>query len=94
MQEIKFVQLTPDQLTELIRDGVRKELRIFTNELKTTDPKDELLTLEQTANLLQVCKGTIKNITKRGGLKSYGVGRRLYWKRKEVEEALIYLNGK
>lgn len=91
MQEVKFIQVTADQLTELIRDGVRKELRIFTKDLHTQEPKEELLTIEQVAEFLQVSKGTIKNLTKRGALTSYGVGRRLYWKRKEVEEALTKL---
>lgn len=92
MQEIKFIQVTPDQLTELIRDGVRKELRMFKQDLKNHDPNEDLLTLEQTAKMLQVSKGTVKNITKKGGLTSYGIGRRLYWKRQEVEQALIRLN--
>nr|DAK43283.1 MAG TPA: helix-turn-helix domain protein [Caudoviricetes sp.] len=93
MQEIRFIQVTPNELTELIREGVRKELQMF-DRLKGTAGagKDgDLLTIEQTADLLRVSKGTVKNLTKKKILTSYGIGRRLYWKRNEVNEALTRL---
>lgn len=93
MQEIRLIQVTPSELTELIREGIRKELQMF-DRLKGTSVagKDgELLTIEQTADLLRVSKGTVKNLTKKKILTSYGIGRRLYWKRNEVNEALTRL---
>lgn len=89
MNDLKLIQVTPDQLSELIRDNVRKELKIFIKDFKElqNDP-DQLLTTDQTAEFLQVSKATIKNLTKRGILKPYGAGRRNYFKKSEVETAL------
>lgn len=92
MNDLKLIQVTPDQLSELIRDNVRKELKLFVKDFKELqqDP-DQLLTTQQTAQLLQVSKRTIKNLTDKGLLQSHGVGRRNYYKKSEVEQALVKL---
>lgn len=89
--EIKFIQVTPSELTELIRDGIRKELQAHEASKGKKEVQEELLTTDEAAQMLRVSKGTVLNITKRGGLKTYGVGRRVFYKKSEVQKALIKL---
>lgn len=54
------------------------------------DP-DEILTREQTCQLLDITKSTLWKRTRAGKLKSYGQGRRVYFKKSEVLESLTPL---
>lgn len=82
---------TPEQLTEAILNGVDEKL----NQLKANfQPKEptEYLTRNEVKELLKVDLSTVHNWTKKGKLKSYGIGNRVYYKRNEVEKNLIPLN--
>lgn len=86
-----LIQTTPEQLTVLIVSELDKKL----NELKTQfQPKEptELLTRSEVRNLLKVNMSTLHLWTKKGKLKSYGIGNRVYYKRHEIENTLIQLN--
>lgn len=89
MQQIQFIQTTPEQLTNEIAEAVKRELA---NLAQPTEPQ-QLLTREQTAHLLHIDLSTLWQWTKRGKLKSYGIGNRVYYKRTEIDEALTTLNG-
>lgn len=52
----------------------------------------ELLSSKDVALLFKATPQTIYNWTKEGKLKVYGIGARRYYKRNEVEQALIELN--
>lgn len=80
--------VNPDQLTKIVLDGVKKQL----DELKKTfQPKEptEYMTRNEVKELLHVDISTIHNWTKQGKLKSYGIGNRIYYKRHQVEQAII-----
>ena len=51
----------------------------------------EYLTRQEAANLLKVSVTTIHNYCTKGYLKKYSIGRRVLFKRSEVEQALIEL---
>jgi excisionase family DNA binding protein len=51
----------------------------------------EYLTKKEVSELLKVSVGTVNNYTKRGYLKPLSIGRRILFKRSEVENALISL---
>lgn len=90
METIQFIQVTPEQLKEEILNGVQNQI----NELKKHfEPKEptEYLTRREVANLLGVNLTTLNNWTRKGILKSYGIGGRVYYKRNEVENAIIEL---
>jgi hypothetical protein len=53
---------------------------------------DELLTRQEVANYFKVNISTIRNWTRQGILKKYGVGDRVYYKRHEVKVVLIEIN--
>lgn len=82
---------TPEQLTQAILNGVDEKI----NQLKANfQPKEptEYLTRNEVKELLKVDLSTVHNWTKKGKLKSYGIGNRVYYKRHEVEQTLIPLN--
>lgn len=53
--------------------------------------KEELMTPEEVALHFKRHKDTIENWTKKGYLIKYGIGRAVYYKRTEVESAIIPL---
>lgn len=85
---IQFLQTTPDELSELIGKEISKH--ILQLESKIPQP-EQLLTREQTAKLLSIDLSTLWSWTKAGKLKSYGIGSRVFYKRSQIEDALIPL---
>lgn len=55
-------------------------------------PQDELLTREATAKLLDISPPTLWKWTKRGDLKAYYKGNKVYYKRSEVIASLTEIN--
>lgn len=91
MKSIQLIEVTPEQLQTAIIDGVKTHL----NELKKSfQPKEptEYLTRSEVAELLKIDLSTLHNWTRKGRLISYGIGSRIYYKRKEVESAIVKLN--
>lgn len=88
---ILFFQETPEDLENRIFQRFKTE---FDNLKLELHPKqqDEFLTRSQVKNMLDVDLSTIHNWTKRGKLRAYGIGNRVYYKRNEVVEALKPLN--
>lgn len=79
--------LTPEQITALF-EGLQKQL----TELKQNfEPKvpNEYLTRSEVAEMLKCDLSTIHNWTKKGKLKPYGIGNRVYYKRNEVEAVIL-----
>ena len=66
----------------------------ITNLKENFQPKNptEYLTRKETATLLKVDLSTLYNWHKKKILSSYGIGGRLYYKRSEVEKAIVKLN--
>lgn len=90
MGQIQFIQITPEQLQSEILKGVKSELEQLKKDFQ---PKQsaEFLTRQEVAQLLKIDISTVHNWTKRGKLKSYGMVGRVYYRRDEVEAALIEL---
>lgn len=74
---------------EQLLDGIRTVLSEFiSKEQSPPEDTNDLLTRFQTCELLGITKSTLWKYTKRGKLKSYGIGRRTYYKKDEVLEAV------
>lgn len=84
---IQFIQITPDELTEMIMAGVRAELEKLKTDFQQKEPT-EYMTRNDVRDFLNVDLSTVHNLTKRGKLKAYGLGGRVYYKRVEVEAAI------
>jgi excisionase family DNA binding protein len=79
-------EITPEQITSLF-EGLQNQL----NELKQNfAPKApvEYLTRAEVAEMFKCDLSTVHNWTKKGKLKPYGIGNRVYYKRNEVEAVL------
>lgn len=88
MQQIQMIQVTPEQLQTAIITGVKEQLdqlkELFQPKLPT-----EYLTRNEVKELLHIDLSTVHNWTKKGKLKAYGIGNRIYYKRQQIEEAII-----
>lgn len=88
---IQFIQLTPEDLQEAILRGIKAEIDTLKKEFQPKEPT-EYMTREEVRDMLNIDLSTVHNWTKRGKLKAYGIGNRVYFKRKEVELAIKPLN--
>ena len=85
--DIQFIQITPAELKELIRETIRREFIEFAKDFQPKEPT-VYLTRREVQKMLNINMGTLDNWTKQGKLKAYGIGARIYYKRHEVDEAL------
>jgi excisionase family DNA binding protein len=78
--------LSADELKEIIREIFREELLYIKNDNKIDS--EEILTRKETASLLKISLTALWNWTKNGEIPSYGLGRKLYYKKSEVVHCL------
>lgn len=92
MEAVQFIQIqaTPEQLQNAIIQGVNSKLEELKKEFQPKKPT-EYLTRQEVADLLQINLTTLWNYTRKGTLKAYGIGSRVYYKRAEVESAIVEL---
>ncbi len=91
MESIQLIQITPEQLQRILVEGVKAQFDELKKEFQTKAPI-EYLSIEETAILLKVSKPTLWRWTKDGILQSYGLGAKVYYIRKEVEDAMVRLD--
>ena len=92
MKNLKFEDLPFAMETVLEK---LSKLEVELNSIKQNfQPKEpiELLTREETAEYLKISLSTLWHWSKKGILPSYGIGKRVYYKRSEVESSLIRIN--
>jgi excisionase family DNA binding protein len=82
--------MTPEQINFLFQELQNQiiELKQFFEPKTAT----EYLTRKEAADFLKCDLSTIHNWTKKRRLKSYGIGNRVYYKRSEIESALVLLD--
>ena len=91
MEQIQFIQVTPDQLQNAILTGVKNQLSELKEQFQPKEPT-VYLSRNDVKELLKIDLSTIHNWTKKGKLKAYGIGHRVYYKRNEVDSMLTPLN--
>lgn len=89
--EVQIIQDTESFKASLVR-AFKTELEQLKQEFQPKRPT-EYLTRQEVAKMFQVDLSTVHNWTKKGKIKGYGIGHRVYYKRAEVEAALQPLNG-
>lgn len=87
---ILLQNVSPERLTELIKDSVKSQLEDFKKHFKAHNP-DELLTRDETCEFLQIDSSTLWHWTNKGKVKAYGIGNRRYYKKAELLESLTLL---
>jgi hypothetical protein len=84
---ILLQNVSPERLTELIKEGVKSQLNDFKETFNTHNP-DELLTRTETCKFLQIDSSTLWHWTNKGKVLAYGIGNRRYYKKAELLENL------
>ena len=87
---ILLQNVSPEQFKELLTNVFKTQLEDLKNNFNTHNP-DELLTREQTCELLQIDSSTLWHWTNKGKVKAYGIGNRRYYKKAELLECLTPL---
>ncbi|WP_282031710.1 helix-turn-helix domain-containing protein [Winogradskyella eximia] len=72
-------------------DFIKSELQDLKKHFEPKSP-NQYLTRQQVAELLSVDISTVHNWSKRGKLQKYSLGGKVFYKRNEVEGAIIKLN--
>lgn len=91
MKTLQLIQITPEELSELINDGIKIQLQDFLKHFIPTQPK-EYLTRQEVAKMFDVDISTVHNWCKSKRLNPLGLGSRVYFLRSEVEGSLKPLN--
>ncbi|RMA56643.1 helix-turn-helix domain-containing protein [Ulvibacter antarcticus] len=90
MKQVQFISITPEQLQTAIIEGVKTQLDDLKKNFQPKEPK-EYLERAEVAKMLNVDLSTVHNWTVKGILISYGIGRRVYYLRTDVENAIVEL---
>ena len=90
MKQIQFIQITPEQLQNAIIDGVKTQLQELKSHFQPKQPP-EYLTRNEVAKILHIDLSSVHNWTKKSILKAYQIGGRVYYKRSEIENAMVEL---
>lgn len=93
MKTIQFIQVTPEQLQEAIISGINTKLEELKKGFSPKSPT-EYLTRKQVAEMFKIDISSVHNWTKKGIIISYQIGGRVYYKRSEIEAAIIQLKTK
>ena len=82
---------SPEQMVGEIVQGVKEEIASLKKSFQPKEPED-FLTRKETKELLKIDLSTLWAWTKKGKLKSYGIGNRIYYKRSEIEQNITPIN--
>jgi excisionase family DNA binding protein len=89
---VEIENVSVDELVATITNKVLEGLEICLEQLQQKKHQELLLTRTETAKYLQINMTTLWNWTKKGKLKAYGLGNRVYYKKNEIDEALTRIN--
>jgi excisionase family DNA binding protein len=93
MKQVQFIQTTPEELQNAILKEIDKKI----DELKAQfQPKEPTVYVsrEEVAKMLGISVSTLGRWVKQGKLTTYGFGRKVYYKREDIEAALIDISPK
>lgn len=90
MEKLQFIGTTPEQLQKAITENVKSQLEELKKSFQPKTP-EEYLTRKETAELLKINLSSLWNWTRKGILQSYSIAGKVYYKRSEVESALVEL---
>jgi hypothetical protein len=90
MQTVQFLQITPNELVNLISEKVREQLQEFSQASNTkTDNPNPHFTRKQTAQYFGVSLNCINDWCNKKILTPYKVGQRTYFKRSELVQVMF-----
>lgn len=90
MDTILFSGTNSQEFKKEILDEIKSFIQEL-NFLQKEEPTSDLLTRQQVAEMFSIDLSTVHNWTKKRKLIPYGMGGRIYYKRSEIEQAIIPL---
>jgi hypothetical protein len=84
---MKIIQVTPEELKQLINEALDSKLKEILHNVKP-EPKIEYLTREETSKILSVSKGTLNNWRKSGILEPDCIGKRVLYTRQAIDKKI------
>jgi len=90
MSEITIIQSSSRELEDAIAKRFQIEIEKLKEHFQPKEP-DVFMTRHEVAGFLKCDISTIHNWVVKGKLKPYGIGNRVYFKRKEVLNSIIPL---
>jgi hypothetical protein len=88
---ILLQNVSPETLTELIKEGVKSQLDDFKKDLLNQNAKDDLLSREQVLELLQINASTLWHWQNSNKIIVYKFANKNYYKRSEILQSLTPL---
>jgi hypothetical protein len=88
-QTIQLLNITTNDLTNLIKEGIKSELTELKKTLNPESLESPHLTRRQTAEFFGVSLNCINDWTRKGILRAYKVGQRTYYKRSELMQVMF-----
>lgn len=94
MTKIQLIEVTPNELVNLINEGTKTHIQELLKQWQSKEPQNqkEFLTRKETAKLFNVSLVTIHQWQNNGILKVYKAGNRSYFKYSELLETLYNSN--
>ena len=89
---VQLINLQPQQLADLIKEGIKAEIQQLKKDLLSKNANDEILTRDEVCELLSINASTLWSWQKQGKVKAFGItGSRRYYKRSQILENLTLL---
>jgi hypothetical protein len=85
MKQVSISQVTPNELVELINEGIKTQLQAFTARINSKVQTDERphLTKRETAKFFDVSVNCITDWSRKGILSPMRVGQRVFFSKEE-----------
>ena len=90
MKTVQFIQVTPEQLQDAIIEGVNNKLEDLKKDFEPKTP-NVYMSRAAISDMLGIDQSSVSNWRNRGILQAYQIGGRVYYKRDEVENAIVKL---
>lgn len=84
---IQIQEVTVDELADKVADKLLEKIKHYIDDLQSNE-NDVYLTRTETAAFLKINITTLWNWTNKGKVKSYGLGNRRYYNKKELIDVL------
>jgi hypothetical protein len=88
-QSIQLLNITPNDLTNLIKEGIKSELTELKKSLNPESLESPHLTRRQTAEFFGVSLNCVNDWTRKGILRVYKVGQRSFYRRSELMQVMF-----
>jgi hypothetical protein len=94
MTEISISRVTPQELVQLINEGIKNQLHEFTTCINSKSLSEDKphLTKRETAKFFDVSLNCINDWSKKGILNPMKVGQRVYFSKQECIQAMFNQN--